>query len=235
MNNKLVKATLASSLCAFTLMNASTTAFAGTNATYTSSTKNTKSITVKDVEYDFDYNDQGFEIDLGTRVNWKSKVSVTVKDNKDTKYKAYITDKDSDECEIYVPNLKANRTYTITINGIKSTSSNSYGSLTIKAKVPKSANKGIVKDVDYDYNEKELDIEFKTDVTYKSPKITITSEDGSKTYSARIIEREDDECTIYVKGLKVGSTYRFKLTGVKAEGASKSTAIQGNFTVGYDD
>ena len=235
MKYNFIKTTLFSTLCAITLMSSATTAMAGKNTTYTSTTKNTSNITVKDVEYDFDYNDQGFEVDLDTLVNWKSDASVTIRDGKDTKYKAYITEKDSDDFEIYVPKLKVGKTYTIKVKGIKSIDSNKYGTLIIKARIPKSATKCIVEDVDYDYDDKELSIDFKGNVTYHSPKVTITNESGTKTFSSKIIERDNDECTIYVSGLKVGSTYRFKLTGVKAEGATKTTTVEGTFTVGYDN
>ena len=50
--------------------------------------------------------------------------------------KGYLIDIDDDECEIYIPNMKYGRTYTIQLSGIRARGASSYGTVTIKLSVP---------------------------------------------------------------------------------------------------
>lgn len=127
-----------------------------------------------------------------------------------------------------VDGLTAGRSYTVTISDIKNSFASKYGTLTVKFSIPKASSIS-VKEVSYDYKDREVTFDFNQDVTYKNAKVVITNEDGSRKYKTGIVEREDDELTIRVKGLKYGRTYMYTITGVKGLGASSSQTISGSF------
>lgn len=277
------KAILIGSICAITLGTATNSMYVDAKKKEYKTTKQSSQIEVKSVDYDLDSGDKGFDIDFSQRVQYKKNSKVLVKDSKGKSYKAFFEDRDSDDCEINVKGLKAGKEYTITIKGIKSVTSKKFETVTITAKIPSLNELLKVKEVDYDMEDGELDIEFSTKVTYMKPQVFISnvSDDNSITlvddednddvdlddvelndveedadfddidkdyvdkntiiatdtteYSASIMKKEKKECKIYVEGLKEGNTYQYKITGIKAKGASKPTTITGTFTVGYDD
>lgn len=209
------------------LLTTSTTAFAA-KASFTSSTKTTTKINVKSVNYDYDDSDDDIEIDFSSRIKLKSNAKVTVKDSTGKSYKAYIEDDDSNEIDIDVANLKANRKYTVTITGIKKSNASKYGTLTVTFSIPK-ASTNLVKDVDYDADDKEVSFEFKNNVSYKNAKVVITNTSNTKTYTTRIVEKDSDEITARVSGLKRGSTYKYKITGVTDKATKSSKTLSGTF------
>lgn len=89
-----------------------------------------------------------------------------------------------------------------------------------------------VKEAEYDWEDKELTIEFNKYVDLSGAKITVQDSSGKK-YKATVIDWDGDEIEAWVTGLKVGKTYSFSVTGVKLNGASKT--VKGSFTVYYDD
>lgn len=198
------------------------------NAKFTATTKNTTKIPVEKVEYDLDDSDESIEIDFATNVKYKSSAKVTVKDTTGKTYPATIIDYDKDDCSIHVSNLKSNKTYTVTLTGIKKSSASKYGSLSIKFTIPKASSK-LVKEVEYDNDDREITFDFTGNVVYRSPKITITNTSGTKTYASTIIEKENDECTVSVRGLKNGSKYKYTITGIRLSSASKSSTVSGTF------
>lgn len=196
---------------------------------FTASTKSTTKIAVEKVEYDFDDSDDSIEIDFATNVKYKSSAKVTVKDSTGKTYTASLHDYDKDDCSINVSNLKSNKTYTVTLTGIKKSSASKYGSLSVKFTIPK-ASTNLIKEVEYDDDDRELTFDFTGKVVYSSPKIKITNTSGTKTYSTSILEKDNDECSVSVKGLKYGSEYKYTITGIRLSSASKSSTVTGTFT-----
>ena len=219
---------LTGTLLTASLIPANTAVFAK-NAEFTTSTKNTSAIAVKKVDYDLDINDKSIDIDFSNRIQLKSTAKVTVKDQSDKKYSTYIEDKDSDEIDLNVAKLAAGKKYTVTITGIRKSGASKYGTLTIKFSIPKAKNT-IVKEVDYDAEDREVNFEFNTNVTYKKPKVTITDVNGSKTYTAKIIERDYDELTVRVSGLTYGKKYKYTISGVSSSQNSSAKTYSGTFT-----
>lgn len=197
-------------------------------AKFTAKTKSTSGISVKKVEYDYDDSDDSIEIDFKSKIKVKSKAKVTVKDSSGKTYKAFIEDKDSDELDIDVANLKAGESYVVTISGIKKANASKYGTLTVNFSIPE-ATTDLVKEVDTDVEDREVTFEFANRVKYKNLKVTITDANGSKTYKTRIEEKENDELTVVVSGLKRGATYQYKITGVTPSGATTSSTLTGTF------
>ncbi len=198
------------------------------NTKFTTSTKTTSNISVKSVEYDYDDSDDSIEIDFSTRIKLKSSAKASVKDDSGKTYKTFIEDSDSDEIDLDVASLKAGKSYTVTVTGIKKATESKYGTLTIKFSIPK-ASTNLVKDVDFDQEDNEVTFDFNKKVKYNNTKVTITNESGSKTYKATIIERDNDELSVRVKGLKEGSTYKYSITGVTDKSSGSSKTLTGSF------
>ena len=212
----------------------STPSVLASSAKFTTSTKNTSKIAIDEVDYDLKDKYEAIEIDFKSDIRLKSSSAVSVKDNSGNTYKTSIHEYDSDDLSLDVTGLKTGKTYTVTIKGIKKASASKYGTLTIKFSIPKSSNIK-VKDVDFDEDDREVTFDFNKDVTYKNAKVVITNTSGSKTYTTKIVEKDEDELTVRVKGLKEGSSYKYKITGVQGVNASSSKTISGSFTAVDND
>lgn len=197
-------------------------------AKFTSSTKNTSKIQVKSIDYDYDENDDGIDIDFSTKIKLKSSAKVSVKDDSGKQYKTFIEDKDNDEIELDVASLKAGKSYTVSISGIKKASASKYGTLTIKFSIPK-ASSNLVKEVEFDSEDNEVSFDFRKNVKYNNAKVTISNTSGSKTYKATIIEKENDELCVRVKGLTEGKTYKYTIKGVIEKASGSSKTLTGSF------
>lgn len=78
-----------------------------------------------------DNKDENVTIAFSKKVNWKKGYTVQVYDSKGNEVSSDVIDKDSTTCDLYVKGLKANKKYTVEINGIKANGDKSYG----KAKI----------------------------------------------------------------------------------------------------
>ena len=203
------------------------------NAKFTATTKATSDISVKSVDYDYDDYDDSIDIDFSTRIKLKSTAKATVKDDSGNTYKTYIEESDSNEIDLDIVDLKAGKSYTVTISGIKKATASKYGTLTIEFSIPK-ASTNIVEDIDFDYEDDEVTFNFTDIVKYKNPKVTITNESGTKTYKVTIIEKESDELSVRVVGLKEGNTYKYSITGVTNRTIGSPKTLTGSF-VALDD
>lgn len=198
------------------------------NVKFTTSTDTTSKINVKSVEYDFDDSDDSIEIDFTTKIKLKSTASASVIDDSGKTYKTNIEESDSNEIDLDVANLKAGKSYTVTVTGIKKANASEYGTITIKFSIPKEST-DLVKEVDFDNEDDEVSFDFSKNVKYNNPKVTITDESGSKTYEATIIEEENDELSVSVKGLTKGDTYKYSITGVTDNTSDSSKTLTGTF------
>ncbi len=172
------------------------------------------------------------EVDFISRVMWKGSAKVTsVKDNKGKTYKGYLGERDDDDCEIYISKLKTGRTYTITISGIKEFGTAKYRKLTLKVKIPaagSSSKKVKVRKVTVDDDDgiTEIDVKFAGKVIWKgNAKITSIRDNKGKSYQGHITDRDDDDCEIYIHNVMPGRTYKIKISGIKAAGASSYETI----------
>lgn len=228
MINKTLLKTAASSLAIMTSCFVLTTANASAaSATYKATTKNTKSIAIEDLDYDLKDAYETIEIDFLKNMKLKSTAAITVKDSQGTSYKTSVHEHDRDDLSLSVAGMKAGKTYTVKIKGIKNATASKYGTLTIKFSVPKKST--AVKSVEYDADDREVSFDFTNRVSYNNPKVVITSKDGAKNYTATIVEKDNDELTVRVKGLTYGKTYSYKITGVGANASSTSKTLQGTF------
>lgn len=221
------------------------TAFASEKVSYkVESFGKGKEIKVKSVKFDdrdADDDDYSDEIEIGfrTKVQWKKSAGISsVRDNKGTKYKAVLTDKEDDECDVYIRKLKKGRTYTITIDGIRKRNAGQYGRLTLKVTIPSEkssvSNKGLkVSKVEFDDDNddkdkygSEIDMKFNKKVTWsKFAKISSIRDNKGTSYKGILNDRDNDECEVYIRGMKYGRTYTIKISGIRVRGASKYTTV----------
>ena len=206
----------------------------------TSTTTGTrKNIKIKEVAIDVydndDYEWKNVEIEFTYDVRWKRDASVSVTDENGTAYAAELVDWDDDDCDIYVEELTDGHTYTFTISGIRRTNTNTYGSVSFSIEVPKESStvssdvSVAVKDSEYDWDDKELDIEFRRDVVFKKDaSITVTDSSGN-TYTSRFIDKGDDECEVRVTGLEYGETYYYTITGIRNASGDTFGYASGSF------
>lgn len=179
------------------------------------------------------------EVDFTARVTWSSGAKITsIKDNKGASYTGTLIDKDDDECEVKIKNIKAGRTYTIKIYGVKVRGASSYQTITVTAKVPASSSKLTVKKVEYDEDyddgaaEYTVDFDFNKNVQKKSSSYILIKDSSGKTYSSKnsYIEWDGDDCELHLsRKLTAGKTYTYEIVNVKASGESSYKTIKGTF------
>jgi len=167
------------------------------------------------------------EVDFKKNVQYKN-AKVTVKDSAGKSYTASIKSKDSDDLKFYVKSIKAGKTYTYKISGVRSGGSGNYVSVSGTFKTPAAVTKLAVKSAKYDKSDKELEIDFNTKVQYKNLKVTVKDSAG-KSYSVKIREKDNDELTVYIKGLAAGKTYTYKISGIRKSGSGSYGSLSGTF------
>ncbi len=195
-------------------------------------------IQLQKVEYDVSNKLPKIEVSFLSRVSWKLNAKVkSVKDNKGTRYKAELFDRDSDDCDIVIPKLKAGRTYTIKISGIKKARSSKWQTITLKVKIPADSKKIGVSSVNVEYDpdsmyDYEVTVRFNCAVQWKaSADVTSVKASGEKARDAVLTDRDDRDCEIHVNSLTPGKTYAIKISGIKARGASSYGTITVNAKV----
>lgn len=227
-------------------------------ANFTAATSGTeKKIKVKTVKYDLDLNedmdndddddddydeeDGNVELKFSTKLKWSRKASVKVTDEKAAVLVSEIADRDSDDCELYIEDMKEGHTYTVVITGVKAKKAKTYGTLTITFQIPApntANNTGKVsnikvKEAEYDEEDGELELKFSKKVQFSdNAEITITDEQGKKI-EAEIVDTDSDECTIEAE-LEADGTYYFVINGIKEKKASSFGQLSGSFVVEDD-
>lgn len=173
------------------------------------------------------------DVDFSSDVTWEPRAKVSsVKDNKGKSYRGYLWEIDDDSCEIAIAGLKQGRTYTIKITGIRHRQAASFGRLTLKVKIPvqKPASSDIsVRKVSVDEADGEVDVKFASKVLWKYDAEVISVKDNKgKKYRGYLTDTDDDECELYIDGMKYGRTYTIRISGIKERGASayKTVAIK---------
>lgn len=145
---------------------------------------------------------------------------ISVKDEDGKSYSARITEKDDDELSFKVSSIAAGKSYSFVVSGVRAGRSGSYGSVSGSFKTP-AAGKLVIRDVDYDHEDRELELEFGSRVQYKSAKAVVKDASG-KSYTVKILEKDSDSIELRVKGLSYGKTYGVQISGVRVKGSGSS-------------
>ncbi len=83
--------------------------------------------------------------------------------------------------------------------------------------------------MEYDRGDKEIEVDFSTKVQYKSLKVTVKDSSGKKVTVKRI-EKDDDDLSIKVSGIKSGKKYTIQLSGVSVKGKNSYKTVSKTFT-----
>lgn len=184
------------------------------------------SSSVKVKKAKLDWEDRELSIDFNKDV-YLDNARITVKDSSGKSYKANIVDWDDDELEVHMPNLKAGKKYTYKVTGIVAYGASKAASVSGSFSTPASTSARVT-DVEYDWDDEELSIEFNKSVDLSRAKIIVKDSSG-KSYKAIVIDWDRDEIEARVPGLKIGKKYTFSVSGIKLNGVSKT--VKGSFRV----
>ena len=73
-----------------------------------------------------------------------------------------------------------------------------------------------------------VEVEFKTKVQYKNASVTVTDPEG-KALAVRITEKDDNDITFHVDGLKPSTKYTFTVSGVRKGRSGAYGTVSGTF------
>ena len=94
--------------------------------------------------------------------------------------------------------------------------------------VPALAAAPKVKKIEYEGNG-VVEVDFTTkNVRYKSARVVVKDSAGKKL-TARILEKDNDDISFKVTGLKAGRKYRFTISGVRAGRSGSYGTVKGSF------
>lgn len=159
---------------------------------------------------------------------YNTKVTVTKLSTGQT-YNAEIIKKDSDDIEFISPSYTSGCKYKYTISGVKKYRASSYTSVSGYFTVPKATTIKI-EEIEYDAEDRELSVDFKTRVNWKNPTVNVYSTSGTYICSGRILEKDSDGIEVRLsKSLSYGKKYTCKISGVKAKTASEYKTISKKF------
>lgn len=91
----------------------------------------------------------------------------------------------------------------------------------------------VIEDVEYE-GRGLVEVEFKKDVRYKNVKVTVKNAAGAKM-TAKIVDKDEDDLTFFVKNLKPGAKYTFTISGVRAGRTGSYQTVKGSFKVPAKD
>ena len=153
---------------------------------------------------------------------------VTVQDEAGNTYQATIWETDDDDITFSVENLSEGKVYSFTIDGVRSGFSGDSGAVKGEFAVS-SQGEAAIKEIDYDGDDRELEIEFHGRVEFDHPTVEIMDNEGN-SYENRVIEIDRNSVELRVSGLERGRQYRAVISGVKAEGGDAFVSVSGLFT-----
>ena len=139
---------------------------------------------------------------------------------------AVIMDRDEDDLDFVVENLIPGESYSFSFTGVTYLLSGEAvpgGSF----RVPGEGEVAIKK-IDYDRDDRELEIEFAGRVEYEELLVTI-EDAGGKTYDVNIRERDRDSLEARVSGLDRGSEYIVTVSGVRLTDSANTVSVSASF------
>ena len=74
-----------------------------------------------------------------------------------------------------------------------------------------------------------IDVDFKKDVQYKNVRVKVKDSSG-KSCTVKIVDKDEDDISFYVKNLLPGKKYTYTISGVRAGKSGKYRSVKGSFT-----
>ena len=179
------------------------------------------------------YEGFGFvEVDFLQDVNYENP-TVSVTDAAGAPVTAAIVQLDDDDLTFQITDFAANATYNFTISGVRVGRNGSYTSVSGSFTVPLEGA-AVIKKVEYDRDDREIDIEFAALVQYENPTVQVIAADGTPI-NATIYEWDEDSIEARLESpLNIGSEYMVTVTGVRAAQDTAFGSASLTFTA-YDD
>ena len=157
----------------------------------------------------------------------------TVTDASGAAIAATIVQLDDDDLTFQITDFAANATYNFTISGVRVGRNGSYTSVSGSFTVPLEGA-AVIKKVEYDRDDREIDIEFAALVQYEAPTVQVIAADGTPI-NATIYEWDEDSIEARLESpLNIGSEYMVTVTGVRAAQDTAFGTASLTFTA-YDD
>ena len=179
-----------------------------------------------------EYEGNGFvEIDFVGNVSYENP-GVTVRDFTGTDYAVTVYEWDDDDLAFRAEGLTPGETYEITVSGIRGGYSGEFGNFTAQITLPEAGVPAIQK-IEYDREDRELDIEFVENVDFSGAAVEITDQSGT-VYATRVVESDEDGLEVKVEGLVSGNTYLARVSGVSLRGMNDYQTAAAEF-VARDD
>ena len=168
------------------------------------------------------------EIEFDSSVSYDD-LKVSVSDAQGGQRTVSVLEKGSDELVFAIMDYKAGQTYTYTIEGIKVKDDANSVKLSGDITIPSSYGVVPVKEVVYDQDSHQVEIEFDTRVEWETPTVVITN--GSYNMVTGIDEYEDSEIEVSVEELSKGATYKYTISGVRARNSKGAFGtVSGEFS-----
>ena len=180
---------------------------------------------IRNTEYS---GDGRVEIEFDSSVSY-DELKVSVSDAEGGERTVSVLEKGSDELVFAIMDYKAGQTYTYTIEGIKVKDDANSVKLSGDITIPSSYGVVPVKEVVYDQDSHQVEIEFDTRVEWETPTVVITN--GSYNMVTGIDEYEDSEIEVSVEELSKGATYKYTISGVRARNSKGAFGtVSGEFS-----
>ena len=179
------------------------------------------------------YEGFGFvEVDFLQDVNYENP-TVAVTDASGAPVTAAIVQLDDDDLTFQITDFAADAAYNFTISGVRVGRNGSYTSVSGSFTVPPEGA-AVIKKVEYDRDDREIDIEFTALVQYENPTVQVIAADGTPI-NATIYEWDEDSIEARLESpLNIGSEYMVTVTGVRAAQDTAFGTASLTFTA-YDD
>lgn len=202
-----------------------------------------RNIYIEDIEVEWTSNGKNIiDIDFITKVSYE-KPTVTIKHGKDTQ-KATIRERDQDDIELIATDLKPGETYTITIDGIKPSKTKQTGTLTIQLQLreeitdtktdPSSTTVARLKEAEYDREDEELELKFVQKIICSKDCSVIVTDRFGKEQELYILEIEKDEIKVDTSEIELGSSFEYKISGIKTTKETSYGTLSGKIVPDRD-
>ena len=172
--------------------------------------------------------DGRIEVEFAVKVSYDNAV-VTVSDSKGESVKAAIVEMDEDDLEFVIDKVQLGETYSFTIDGVIVGKDKESSQLAGEITIPTWSGVVPVREVSYDENSHQVEIEFDTRVEWETPTVVITS--GAYNMVTGIDEFEDSEIEVSVEELTKGVTYKYTINGVRKRNSKEPFgSVTGTFS-----
>lgn len=175
------------------------------------------------IEYD------GFgrvELDFARDVRYRD-VQLSVQNEEGNACEALIAEMDDDELSFIVKDIVPGN-YSFVLSGLRFGWTGEYESFAGAFRVP-DENEVVIKSVDYDADDRELELGFNARVQLEQPQVTLKDAEG-KEYDVKLREWDEDGIELRVEKLARGAEYTVTVQGVKPFGFENAVGVSTVFT-----